>query len=397
MTMAYIIFVQPVVLSAAGMDFGAVITATCISSALAIFLMGFYANYPVALAPGMGQNFFFAYTVVLTLGVSWQVALGMVFVAGVLFVLLTLVGLRSKMIDAIPESQKHAIAIGIGLMITLIGLEWAGLVVDHPSLLVTLGDFGNPATLLALAGLLITSILLIRRVPGAMLIGILSTTLIGWAAGLISYGGLFSTPPSIQPTLFKLDILGTLQPELLPVVLTFLILAMFDTIGTLVGVANQAGFLVDGKLPRAEKALFSDAVGTIIGALGGTSTITAYIESASGVASGARTGLANIFTGILFILALFFYPLIQMIAGEVKTESGLILHPCIAPVLILVGIYMMKSVRHIPWEDFSESIPAFLTMIFIPFSFRITEGIAIGFISYVILKTVKGEMKKIPV
>jgi AGZA family xanthine/uracil permease-like MFS transporter len=397
MTMAYIIFVQPVVLSAAGMDFGAVITATCISSALAIFLMGFYANYPVALAPGMGQNFFFAYTVVLTMGVSWQVALGMVFVAGVLFVLLTLVGLRSRMIDAIPESQKHAIAIGIGLMITLIGLEWAGLVVDHPALLVTLGDFGNPATLLALAGLLITSILLIRRIPGAMLIGILSTTLIGWAAGLISYSGLFSMPHSIQPTLFKLDISGILQPELLPVVLTFLILAMFDTIGTLVGVANQAGFLVDGKLPRAEKALFSDAVGTIIGALGGTSTITAYIESASGVASGARTGLANIFTGILFILALFFYPLTQMIAGEIKTGSGLVLHPCIAPVLILVGIYMMKSVRHIPWEDFSESIPAFLTIVFIPFSFRITEGIAIGFISYVILKTVKGEIKKIPV
>ena len=398
MTMAYIIFVQPVVLSAAGMDFGAVITATCISSALAIFLMGFYANYPVALAPGMGQNFFFAYTVVLTLGVSWQVALGMVFVAGVLFVLLTLVGLRSKMIVTIPESQKHAIAIGIGLMITLIGLEWAGLVVDHPSLLVTLGDFGNPATMLALAGLLITSILLIRRVPGSHVIGICNHA--DRRAGLaqfISYGGLFSTPPSIQPTLFNLDILGTLQPELLPVVLTFLILAMFDTIGTLVGVANQAGFLVEGKLPRAEKALFSDVVGTIIGALGGTSTITAYIESASGVASGARTGLANIFTGILFILALFFYPLIQMIAGEVKMENGLVLHPCIAPVLILVGIYMMKSVRHIPWEDFSESIPAFLTMIFIPFSFRITEGIAIGFISYVILKAVKGEMKKIPV
>jgi AGZA family xanthine/uracil permease-like MFS transporter len=396
MTMAYIIFVQPVVLSAAGMDFGAVITATCISSALAIFLMGLYANYPVALAPGMGQNFFFAYSVVLTMGVSWQLALGMVFVAGVLFVILTLVGLRSKMIDAIPESLKHAIAIGIGLMITLIGLEWAGLVVDHPTLLVTLGDFGNPATQLALVGLLIISILLIRRVPGAMLIGILSTTLIGWAAGLISFSGLFSTPPSIQPTLLKLDIAGTLQLELLPVMLTFLILAMFDTIGTLVGVANQAGFLVDGKLPRAEKALFSDAVGTLIGALGGTSTITAYIESASGVASGARTGLANIFTGILFLLALFFYPLIQMIAGEVKTESGLILHPCIAPVLILVGIYMMKSVRYIPWEDFSESIPAFLTFVFIPFSFRITEGIAIGFISYVILKIVKGEVKKIP-
>jgi len=396
MTMAYIIFVQPVVLSAAGMDFGAVITATCISSALAIFLMGLYANYPVALAPGMGQNFFFAYTVVLTMGVSWQVALGMVFVAGVLFVLLTVVGLRSKMIDAIPESLKHAIAVGIGLMITLIGLEWGGLVVDHPSLLVTLGDFGNPATQVTLLGLLITSILLIRNVPGAMLIGILVTTVIGWALDLIPYYGVFSAPPSIRPTLFQLDILGTFKPELVMVVFTFLILAMFDTIGTLVGVTNEAGFLVNGKLPRAEKALFADATGTIIGALGGTSTITAYIESAAGVASGARTGLANMFTGLFFILALFFYPLIQMIAGGVKTGTGPILYPSIAPVLILVGIYMMKSIRHIPWEDFSESIPAFLTFVFIPFSFRITEGIAIGFISYVILKVVKGEVKKIP-
>jgi AGZA family xanthine/uracil permease-like MFS transporter len=396
MTMAYIIFVQPVVLSAAGMDFGAVITATCIASALAIFLMGLYANYPVALAPGMGQNFFFAYTVVLTMGISWQLTLGMVFIAGVLFVFLTLVGLRSKMIDTIPESLKHAIAIGIGLMITLIGLEWAGLIVDHPTLLVTLGDFGNPATQLAVVGLLITSILLIRRVPGAMLIGILVTTLIGWAAGLISYTGLFSAPPSIRPTLLKLDIFGTFKPELLPVIFTFLILAMFDTIGTLVGVANEAGFLVDGKLPRAEKALFSDAAGTIIGALGGTSTVTAYIESASGVASGARTGLANIFTGLLFILALFLYPLIQMIAGGIKMANGSVLYPSIAPVLILVGVFMMKGIRYIPWEDFSESIPAFLTFVFIPFTFRITEGIAIGFISYVILKTAKGEIKKIP-
>jgi adenine/guanine/hypoxanthine permease len=395
MTMAYIIFVQPVVLSAAGMDAGAVVTATCVASALAIFLMGVYANYPVALAPGMGQNFFFAYTVVLTMGISWQVALGMVFIAGVLFVLLTLVGLRSKMIDAIPESLKHAIAIGIGLMITLIGLEWAGLIVDHPSLLVTLGDFGNPATQLSIVGLVLISILLVRRVPGAMLIGILLTTLIGWATGLISYTGLFSAPPSIRSTFLKLDLLGTFKPELLPVIFTFLILAMFDTIGTLVGVANEAGFLVDGKLPRAEKALFSDAVGTIFGSLGGTSTITAYIESASGVASGARTGLANIFTGILFILALFFSPLIQMVAGGIKMADGLVLYPSIAPVLILVGVFMMKSVRHIPWEDLSESIPSFLTIVFIPFSFRITEGIAIGFISYVILKVVKGEIKKI--
>jgi adenine/guanine/hypoxanthine permease len=300
------------------------------------------------------------------------------------------------MIDAIPESLKHAIAVGLGLMITLIGLEWAGLVVDHPTLLVTLGDFANPATQLAMTGLLLTAVLLIRRVPGAMLIGILATTLIGWATGLVSFSGLFSTPPSIQPTLFKLDIPGAFRPEWTTLIFTFLILAMFDTIGTLVGVAHEAGFLVGGKLPRAERALFSDAVGTAIGALGGTSTITAYVESATGVASGARTGLANMFTGLLFILALFVYPLIQMIAGGVKMGNGTVLYPSIAPVLILVGIFMMKSIRHIPWEDFSESIPAFLTFIFIPLSFRITEGIAIGFISYVIFKTVKGEAKKIP-
>ncbi len=396
LTMAYIIFVQPTVLSAAGMDFGAVMVATCLSSAVAILVMGLYAKYPIALAPGMGQNFFFAYTVVLTMGISWQEALGVVFWAGVIFIILSFFGFREKIINAIPDTLKYAIAVGIGLMITLIGMEWAGLVVDHPTLLISLGDFSEPSTLLALTGLLFTSIMLIRKIPGAMLIGILVTSGIGIGAGLIPYQGIMSPPPSMEPTFLKLDILGVLRPDLILVVFTFLILDLFDTIGTLIGVASEANLLRDGKLPGAEKALLSDAIGTTFGAICGTSTVTSYIESAAGVASGARSGLANICTAALFLIALFFYPLIRMIGGGVETAEGLRYYPTIAPILILVGIYMIKGVRKIPWDDLSESIPAFLTLIFIPFSFRITEGIAIGFISYTVLKLFAGKAKEIP-
>lgn len=396
MTMAYIIFVQPAVLSAAGMDFGAVLLATCLASAAAIIIMGLYANYPIALAPGMGQNFFFTYVVVLTLGISWQKALGVIFIAGVIFVVLSFFGLRERIVNAIPQSLKSAIAVGIGLMITLIGLEWGGLVVDHPTLLVALGDFGQPATLLTLGGLVFTAILLVRKVPGAMLIGIIATTVLGSLCRLIPYRGIFSSPPSIEATFLKLDILGALSFDLFTVILTFLILDLFDTIGTLVGVASEAGFLEDGKLPRAEKALFSDAIGTVIGASLGTSTITSYVESTTGVASGARSGLANLFTAFFFILAIFVYPLIQMIGGGVETSKGILLYPSVAPVLILVGIYMIKSIRFIPWDDLSESIPAFITLVFIPFSFRITEGIALGFISYTILKFFQGNARKVP-
>jgi AGZA family xanthine/uracil permease-like MFS transporter len=396
MTMAYIIFVQPTVLSAAGMDFAAVLLATCLSSAIAILVMAFYANYPIALAPGMGQNFFFTYTVVLTIGVTWEKALGIIFIAGMAFVILSFFGVREKIVDAIPQSLKSAIAVGIGLMITLIGLEWAGMVVDHPSLLVSLGDFGNPPTLLALGGLLLTSILLIQKVPGAMLIGIIATTIIGNLVGLIPFRGIFSTPPSMQPTFLKLDIMGALTFDLLPIILTFLILDLFDTIGTLIGVASEAGLLKNGRLPRAEKALFSDAVGTVFGAVCGTSTVTSYVESASGVASGARSGLANVFTAILFVVAIFLYPLVQMIGGGIEAANGSLLYPTIAPILILVGVYMVKSIRNIPWEDLSESIPAFITFVIIPFSFRITEGIALGFISYTILKLFKGKAGEVP-
>jgi AGZA family xanthine/uracil permease-like MFS transporter len=396
LTMAYIIFVQPTVLSAAGMDFGAVMVATCISSAVAILVMGFYARYPIALAPGMGQNFFFAYTVVLTMGISWQTTLGVVFIAGFIFIVLSFFGIREKIINVIPDSLKNAIAVGIGLMITLAGLEWGGLVVDHPVLLVSLGDLSEPTTQLALLGLGLTSILLINKVRGAMLIGILITTLVGVLSGLIPYEGIISSPPSLEPTLFKLDIIGALQFDLIVVIFTFLILDLFDTIGTLIGVASEADLLKDGKLPRAKNALLSDAIGTVIGAICGTSTVTSYVESAAGVASGARTGLANVFTAALFIIALFFYPLIQMIGGGVEISEGVRHYPAIAPILVLVGTYMIKGVRKIPWDDLSESIPAFITIIFIPFSFRITEGIAFGFISYTLLKLFAGKGREVP-
>jgi AGZA family xanthine/uracil permease-like MFS transporter len=397
LTMAYIIFVQPTVLAAAGMDFGAVLIATCISSTVAILTMGLYAKYPIALAPGMGQNFFFAYTVVLTLGVPWQSGLGIIFIAGFIFILLSFFGVREKIIDAIPDSLKHAIAVGIGLMITLIGLEWAGLVVDHPVLLVSLGDFSEPATQLALLGLTLISILLIRKIHGAMLLGILITTLIGLFMNLIQYKGIVSAPPSIDPTFLKLDILGALQFDMIVLVFTFLILDLFDTIGTLIGVAGEAGLIKNGKLPRAEKALFSDAVGTVVGAILGTSTITSYVESAAGVASGARSGLANMFTAMFFVAALFFYPLIQMIGGGVPSSDGVTYYPTIAPVLIIVGIYLIQGIRKINWEDFTESIPAFITLIIIPFSFRITEGIAFGFISYSLLNLFAGKAKKVSI
>ena len=397
LTMAYIIFVQPTVLSAAGMDFGAVLVATCISSAIAILIMGLYARYPIALAPGMGQNFFFAYTVVLTMGISWQTTLGVVFVAGFVFVILSFFGVREKIINAIPDSLKYAIAVGIGLMITLVGLEWAGLVVDDPVLLVSLGDFSLPTTQLALLGLVLTSIMLIRNVKGAMLIGIIITTVVGIFMGLIPYEGIISSPPSLEPTFFKLDILGALQFDLIVIIFTFLILDLFDTIGTLIGVASEADFLKNGKLPRAEKALLSDAIGTVVGAVCGTSTVTSYVESAAGVASGARTGLSNIFTAMFFLIALFFYPLIQMVGGGIEVSEGIRHYPTIAPILILVGIYMIKGVQKIAWNDFTESIPAFITIIFIPFSFRITEGIAFGFITYSLLKLVAGKWREVPV
>lgn len=398
LSLSYILFVQPAVLSSAGMDFGAVLAATCLASALATFLMGVYANYPIALAPAMGHNVFFAVTVCGAveaggLGFRWETALGAVFISGVAFLLLARFGFRERLLNAIPNSLKHATAVGIGLLIAFLGLQWAGVVVGRPGILVGLGDLGSPPVLLALFGLTVTGILVARGNRGAMLWGMFATTCLGLLTGLINYTGLVSAPPSLAPTLLKLDLSGLLSTGGLTVVLIFFFLALFDTIGTLVGVSDQAGFLKDGRLPRAEKALVSDAAGISAGALLGTSTITSYIESATGVAAGGRTGLANMATTGLFLLALFFAPLAHMVGGGYVTPEGVHLYPVIAPALVMVGSFMLRGVRAIPWSDPTESIPAFLTILLMPLTLSITEGIAFGLMSYSVLKLVTGRLQ----
>ncbi|RMG46291.1 MAG: NCS2 family permease [Acidobacteria bacterium] len=395
LTMAYIIFVQPAVLSACGMDFGAVLVATCLASALATLLMAFLANYPIAVAPAMGHNFFFAYTVVIGMGVPWSVALGAVALAGIIFILTAGFGLRERLIMAIPDSLKHAIAVGIGLLIAMIGLQWAGVIVAASGTLVALGDLGSPPVLLALAGLMVMAILFALDVRGALLWGILLTTAGGLISGLVRYQGLVSRPPSLAPTFLQLDIPGAFKPDMVAVIFVFFFLALFDTVGTLVGVAEQAGLMRDGTLPRARQALLTDAIGTVAGATLGTSTVTAYIESATGVAAGGRTGLANLVTASLFLLSLFFYPLVKMIGGGYPVTEHVTLYPVIAPALILVGTMMMKGVRLIPWDDMTEAIPAFLTMIMMPLAVSITEGIAFGFIAYALLKLVAGRGRQV--
>jgi AGZA family xanthine/uracil permease-like MFS transporter len=397
MTMAYIIFVQPVVLAAAGMDLESVLVATCLSSALATFLIGILANYPIAQAPAMGHNFFFTYVVVLTLGYTWQQALGAIFISGSIFLILAVAGLWDKLITSLPASLKSAIAVGIGLLIAMVGMQWSGIVVDNPGTLVGLGDLTSPPVLLSFLGLAVIAVLLALGVKTAILIGILATLVAGLLTGMVQYQGVVGPAPSLEPTLFKLDILGALQTGMLSIIFIFFFLDLFDTVGTLVGVSQEAGFIQeDGSLPRTRQALFSDAVGTVAGTLLGTSTVTSYIESSTGVSAGARTGFANIVTGMLFLLAIFFAPLLKMVSGGMELGEGVRLYPIIAPALIIVGVFMMNNVRQIPWNDFSEAIPAFLTMILMPLTFSITEGISFGFISYTALKTVQGKIKEVP-
>lgn len=394
LTMAYIIFVQPAVLQAAGMDFGAVLVATCVASGIATLLMAFLANYPIAVAPAMGHNFFFALTVVVAGGVPWQIALGAVAIAGAVFILTAGVGLREHLIKAIPDSLKHAIAVGIGLLIALIGLEWGGIVVDSPGTLVMLGNLHSPPALLTLFGLLTMAVLLARRVRGAMLIGILASTVVGLATGIVQYQGLVGAPPSLAPTFMQLDVAGAFKPAMVSVIFVFFFLALFDSVGTLVGVASQAGLMRGGTLPRARQALLADAVGTVIGASLGTSTVTAYIESSTGVAAGGRTGLANVVTASLFFLSLFFFPLVKMIGGGYAAGGGLVLYPVVAPALLLVGTLMMAGVRTIEWDDATEAIPAFLTIVIMPLTVSITDGIAFGFIAYAVSKLVTGRARE---
>jgi AGZA family xanthine/uracil permease-like MFS transporter len=394
MTMSYIIFLQPAVLSLAGMDSGAVMVATCLSSALATLLMGLLAKYPFALAPAVGHNVFFAVTVCGTMGYSWQVALGAVFISGSIFMILSILKVWGKLVAAVPDSLKYGIAVGIGLLIAFVGFQFGGIVVNDPEVLVRIGDFTSKPVYLALFGVFLTLVLMALRVHGAILIGIIATALLGIPLGVVKYHGILSPPPSLAPTLLKLDIVGAFRTGLITVVFVFFFLDLFDTIGTLIGVSGQAGFLKQGKLPRADQAMFSDAVGTVSGAVLGTSTVTTYIESAAGIAIGARTGLANVFTSILFIVALFFSPLAEMIAG-VYEYGGLNLRPVIAPPLIVVGFLMMRCVSFIKWDDLTEALPAFLAIVVMPLTINITEGIAFGFISYSLLKLVSGRGRQV--
>ncbi len=394
MTMSYIIFVQPAILGMTGMDRGAVMVATCLAAALATLLMGLLARYPIAQAPAMGHNIFFAVIVCGTMGYTWQVALGANLISGILFAALALAGVWGRVVAAVPDSLKYAIAVGIGLLIALVGLQYGGIVVDNPGVLVGLGDLTAPPVVLTLFGLALTAVLMVLRVPGAILLGILATAAAGVPLGIVKYHGLVAPVPSLAPTFLQLDIAGAIRSGLVPVIFVFFLLDVFDTMGTLIGVGGAGGFLRDGRLPRADRAMFSDAVGTVGGVLLGTSTVTSYIESVTGIAQGARTGLANVMTSVLFLLALFFSPLAEMVSGEVACQ-GMTLRPVIAPALILVGYLMMKCVKCVDWEDLTEAVPAFLCIVLMPLTLSITEGLSFGFISYVLLKVVGGKARQV--
>jgi len=385
LTMAYILIVNPQILANTGMDMGGVFTATALSAAIATLVMAFAANLPFALAPGMGLNAFFAFTVVLTMGYSWQFALTAVFLEGIIFIVLTLLNVREAIINSIPKNVKRAISVGIGLFIAFIGLQNAGLIVNDEATLVVLGDVTSPVTLLAIIGLVLTGVLLAFKVKGSLLIGIVATTIIGLPLGITSLPSGSWAPPSLAPVLFQFDFSQVFTIDMLVVLFTFLFVDMFDTVGTLIGVSTKAGIInKDGSIPNAKAALFADAIGTTVGACMGTSTVTTYVESAAGVAEGGRTGMTAFTTAILFLLALFVSPLFLMIPGAAT-----------APALVLVGLFMMSPIIHIDFEDYTEAIPAFLTIIMMPLAYSIADGIMFGMLGYVALKLLSGKSKDV--
>jgi AGZA family xanthine/uracil permease-like MFS transporter len=388
MTMAYILVVNPDILSQAGMDKGGVFTATALSSIIATLIMAFYANYPFALAPGMGLNAFFTFTVVLgPMQKSWQFALTAVFLEGIIFIILSLFKVREAIFDAIPMNLKKAVSVGIGLFIAFIGLVSAG-IVEQGGAILQVGKLTDRAPLLALIGLLITGILLAKKVKGALLIGIIVTTIIGIPMGVTpTPTGVVSLPPSLKDVAFKFEWENIFSWDMLIVMFTFLFVDVFDTVGTLVGVASKADMLdEEGKLPNVSQALFADAVGTVAGACLGTSTVTTFVESASGVAEGGRTGLTALTTAGMFALSLLFAPIFTIVPGAAT-----------APALILVGLFMMSPIKDIDLDDFTEAIPAFLTIIMMPLAYSIAEGIVFGMVSYVFLKVLTGKHKDVSV
>jgi adenine/guanine/hypoxanthine permease len=398
LAMAYILIVNPITLTLADvkdlpealrMDYGAVFVATALAAALGSIIMGLIGKYPIALAPGMGLNAFFAYTVVLGSGAPWQHALAAVFISGVFFLLLTISGLREKIINAIPVELKHAVGAGIGLFITFIGLKNAGIIVDNPATLVGLGDLTNGNTLLAIFGLLITVIMMTRGINGAVFFGMIVTVIVGIIFNLIDKPAqVVGAVPSIAPTFGEVFTAfgdpSFYTATMVGIILTFLFVDFFDNAGTLVAVANQAGLMKDNKLPRAGRALFADSIASIVGSVLGTSTTTSYIESSAGVASGARSGFASLVTAGFFLLALFFFPVLSVVTA-----------PVTAPALIIVGVLMVSSLGKIDWSRFEIAVPAFLTMIAMPLSYSIATGIAAGFIFYPITMMVKGRRKDI--
>jgi len=395
-TMAYIIFVNPVILGGAGMDFGSVMVATCIAAAVATIFMGLIANYPIALAPAMGENAVFASFVAAGL-ITWQQGLGAVLISGVVFFLLTFLKIREMVIDAVPAALKHAIAVGIGAFIAFLGFMDGGLVVKPGGPVpVHLGDPANPAVWTTMFGLLLVGTLMARKVRGAILWGILGTTIFALIFNVTRYQGIIAAPPSLEPTFFKLTLSGLLTANGIIVVIIFLFMDVFDSIGTFIGIGQAGGFLREGKFPRATRALCADATGTVIGAGLGTSTVTSYIESAAGVAAGARTGLANMATGALFLAALFLYPLAKMI-GESFVWGGGFFHPITAPALMAVGCLMMGSVRKIPWDDMAEALPALLVILGIPLTYSIADGLALGFVSYPLINLFAGRGREVPI
>ena len=383
LTMAYILAVNPSILSATGMDAGAVFTTTCISAVVATLVMALYAKLPFALAPGMGLNAFFAYTVVLTMGYSWQFALTAVLIEGVIFILLTITGLRQYIVNAIPLILRRAISPGIGLFIAFVGLKSAGIVTSSEATFITLGNLHDPAVLLGIFGIVLTASLLVKGITGSLLIGILVTTVVGIPLGITNFGGIVSTPPSIEPIFWQFEWHNILTVDMVVVVLTFLFIDMFDTIGTLIGVSNRAGMVDDdGNVKNLNQAFMADAIGTTVGAILGSSTVTTYVESASGVNVGGRSGLTSFTTALCFIVALLFAPLFLAIPGQATAAA-----------LILVGVMMMHDIRKVDFSDYVTGIPCFICIVLMPLTYSISDGILMGVIFYVLIHLLTGTLK----
>ena len=384
-TMAYIIFVNPQMMAASGMDHGASFVGTCIAAAIACFAMGFYSNWPVGLAPGMGLNAFFTYTVVGEMGYSWQVALGAVFLAGILFVIISVTPLRQWMLNSIPINLRIAMGAGVGLFVGFIGLKTGGIIIQNEATFLSLGDFKNIKTFLSALGFILILILAIRKVTGAIIIGVLTITVLGLLIGLIEFNGFVSAPPDIRPTLMKLDILGALDISMISIIISFLFVNLFDTAGTLLGVASRANLLDDsGKIKNLDKALKADSTASVAGSFFGCSPVTSYVESSAGVEAGGRTGLTAITVGGFFLIAIFFSPIASMVPSYATAGA-----------LVYVAILMLGGMERLDWSNNTELLPALIMIIMIPLTFSIANGIAIGFISYVVLKFATGNKSDI--